>query len=111
MAERPQNKHLKSYVKGDKRASAGGKKSKRGRSIKTIIKELLDAEYDTPEDLKKMFPNTKYTGSELATMAMLIKTTAGDVSAFNALLDQTEGKPKQTIEGEFDNHMTIEVIE
>ena len=78
--------------------SKAGKKSKRGRSLNTVIRELIDCEYDTPEELKAMFPKEKYTGQELATMAMIVKSTKGDVQAFNAWADRLEGKPKQTVD-------------
>ena len=105
------DQNLTPFKKGSKKAKEAGQKSKRGRSLKTVIKELIEAEYDTPEELKAMFPKDKYTGQELATMAMIVKSAKGDVAAFNAWADRLEGKPKQTIDGDFDNNITIQVIE
>ena len=78
--------------------SKAGKKSKRGRALSTVIRELIECEYETPEELKAMFPKDKYTGQELATMAMIVKSTKGDVQAFNAWADRLEGKPKMTVD-------------
>ena len=78
--------------------SKAGKESKRGRALSTVIRELIECEYDTPEELKTMFPKDKYTGQELATMAMIVKSTKGDVQAFNAWADRLEGKPKMTVD-------------
>ena len=93
------------------RASEAGKKSKRGKSLKTIIEEVSAVEYPTPAKLKAIFPKEKYSGKELMIMAQLAKTYKGDTFAFNAIADRLEGKPKQSLEGDFDTHMTIEVIE
>ena len=89
---------LTPFTKDDNRASEAGKKSRRGRSLSTVIRDLIEAEYDTPEELKAMFPKDKYTGQELATMAMIVKSTKGDVQAFHAWADRLEGKPKQTVD-------------
>lgn len=71
---------------------------KGARSLKSIINELGDIEYDTPEELKAMYPNAKYTAKELAIMAIFAKSIKGDVQAFTAWADRLEGKPKQDIE-------------
>ena len=89
---------LTPFTKDDNRASEAGKKSRRGRSLSTVIRELIECEYDTPEELKSMFPKDKYTGAELATMAMIVKSTKGDVQAFNAWADRLEGRPKMTVD-------------
>jgi hypothetical protein len=44
-------------------------------------------------------------------MAQLAKSYKGDTYAFQAIADRLEGKPKQTLDGEFDNHIQIEIID
>lgn len=84
------------FKKGESGNPSG--KPKGTRSIKSIINELGDIEYDTPEELKAMYPNAKYTAKELAIMAIFAKSIKGDVQAFTAWADRLEGKPKQDIE-------------
>jgi ATPase subunit of ABC transporter with duplicated ATPase domains len=105
-------KQLKNLTPFDKeRAREAGKKSKRGKSLKTIIEEISSVEYPTPSKLKAIFPNEKYSGKELMIMAQLAKSYKGDTYAFQAIADRLEGKPKQTLDGEFDNHIQIEIID
>lgn len=78
--------------------SKAGKKSKRGKALKTIIEEISAIEYPTPKSLKAIFKKSKYTGKELMIMAQMAKTYKGDTYAFNAIADRLEGKPKQTVD-------------
>ena len=92
------NMNIKKYevTFTSERAREAGKKSKRGKSITTIINEILSVEYPTPEKLKNIFPNEKYSGKELMVMAQMAKAIKEDTQAFNALIDRLDGKPKQT---------------
>ena len=97
--------------------SEAGKKSKRGKSLKTIIEEVSAVEYPTPAKLKAIFPKEKYSGKELMIMAQLSKAYKGDTGSFNAIADRLEGKPKQGIEAtvtdkrELPDGLTVETLE
>lgn len=90
--------NLKPFKSGDEWTGNKEGRPKGARSIKSIINELGDIEYDTPEELKAMYPNAKYSAKELAIMAIFAKSIKGDVQAFTAWADRLEGKPKQDIE-------------
>ncbi len=65
-----------------------GKKSKRGPSIKTLLKKFLEKSLD----------ETGVTEEEKVALALIAKARSGDVQAINTLFDRLEGKPSQTID-------------
>ena len=100
--------NLKQFEAGHKKV--GGKK-KGYRSWKTLIKEITAQGFTTPEEIKGFYPDDKYTAQEIAVMAQSINAMNGDLNATKWLSETTEGKPKQTIDGDIDTSITIEIIE
>ena len=70
-----------------KTASEAGKKSKRGKSIKTLLKEF--AEKKISKDL---------TFEEKIAMELITKASEGDLGYIKEYFDRVEGKPTQTID-------------
>ena len=91
------------------RAREAGKKSKRGKSWRTVIQQLCENEYDTPDKIKKFFPDGKYSAKEIAVMAMIVKAWKGDVNAVKWLSETEDGKPKQPLTGDDDLPINIKV--
>jgi hypothetical protein len=83
VSERPQNKHLKPFKKGD-----DPRRSKKGRQKFPDIKELLEALGDD--------------GMEAVIKALHTQAKKGNVKAIQEVLDRYYGKVKQDIgiEGE-----------
>lgn len=96
------DENLKPFKKGvDKRRNLGGR-PKGALSVKTRLRNLLEA-YEAGEEVDNLD----------AMLISLIKRVKekGDAHAFDKLIDRLEGKPKQTIEGDVDNHIIVEVVE
>jgi hypothetical protein len=77
-------------------AAAGSGRPKGSLSAKTIIKKWLEAKEKAKNPISGKEQNlTQY---DIIALAQIQKARKGDTAAFNALLDRTEGKPKQEIE-------------
>jgi len=86
---------LKLSRKGDPSPNPAGR-PKGSPSAKTIIRRWLEAEEKSDNPLNGC--NELLTQLDLITLAQLCKAKKGDTSAFNALLDRLEGKPRQITE-------------
>lgn len=77
-------------------------------SAKTIIRKWLESH----EKIKNPLTNQDETVTILdsMTLALIAKARKGDVAAFNALLDRTEGKPIQGIENTGSNKLLLEIV-
>lgn len=84
-------KNLTPFTKDDNRAVEGGRKSKRGKSVKTILRMFLE----------KKIKGEIFTQGENVALALIEKARAGDVSAIKELYDRLEGKAvqKQEVSG------------
>jgi hypothetical protein len=78
-------------------ASAAGKKSKRGRSWKTVIRDILDSKMD----------GTELTYREQIALKAALDALEGDGKARDFLADREEGKPNQTIEQNTQAELTV----
>jgi hypothetical protein len=101
-------KNLKPFKAGDEWSGNKEGRPKGTKNLKTLIEELGSIEYPTPEELKAMYPNEKYTAKELAIMALFAKSVKGDVQAFHAWADRLEGKPNQTTDVTVTERQTIQ---
>lgn len=98
-ATEKQKANLKPPVKGEIRNPKG--KPKGTLSAKTIIRKWLESQ----EKIKNPITQETVTVTVLdsMTLALIAKARKGDVSAFNALLDRTEGKPTQPLANDVEN--------
>lgn len=95
--------NLRPFEEGHTRSSG---KRRKFVQTKTIIRELLECNsYHTLikntgliDELEDRFEGKKLSGRELMVVAQICKALKGDTTAFNALLDRMEGKPKQVNE-------------
>lgn len=71
---------------------------KGSRSWSSVIKELMQLEYDTPAKIKAFLPEGKYSAKEIAIVAMMLKSWKGDVQAVKWLSETEDGKPNQSID-------------
>jgi hypothetical protein len=80
----------------------------KGKSISTILKELLDKEAPdcvitnkyVEETIKKIKPGYKPTNAEVLAFKVLHSAQAlGDMKAVDTILERTEGKVSQPLEG------------
>lgn len=90
--------NLKPYTKGDPRAVAGGKKSKRGRAIKSIIDDIMaipadDLIHMKPEFKKKLPKELQnMTTEEMIWYRTTIQAMGGDKDARRDITDRAHGK-------------------
>lgn len=91
--------HLIPFKPGHKKT--GGKK-KGYEHPATIIKRFLAMNFDTPEELKALMPDAKYTIGEIMVMAQAMKALKGSEKSFEMLTDRIAGKPTQPIAGDDD---------
>lgn len=119
-------KNLKPFSKTHR--PAPGKRSVKPKvETKTIIRELLDTEgygkliknKALCADLAEKFDVSELTGRQLMVVAQIAKALKGDTSAFSALLDRMDGKPRQVTENintdmnyvDFLNHIAGEPLD
>lgn len=88
--ERPQNKHLKPFVKGDPRINRKGPPKKVVR-LQNLLNEMFGVTFENPEEIKK-----SDVGKIMTALAKAAKR--GNVHAANSVLDRLYGKPKQVVE-------------
>lgn len=88
--QRPQNKHLKPFVKGDPRINRKGPPKKIVR-LQNLLEAVFGIEVESPDEIKK-----SDVGKILAAMTKAAKK--GNVHAANSLLDRMYGRPKQSVE-------------
>ena len=97
MNREKQNSNLKPFKKGvDERRNLEGK-PKGTLSAKTIIRKWLKSQEKIKNPLTQK--DETVTILDSMTLALIAKARKGDVAAFNALLDRTEGRPAQSITG------------
>lgn len=97
-------KNLKPF--GPDNPPKGAKKGVKRVETKTIIRELLECtSYHSLmknrgllDELEEKFDGVKLSGRQLLVVAQIAKALKGDTSAFNAVFDRMEGKPKQVNE-------------
>lgn len=98
--------NLKNFEPGQSGNPKG--RAKGSKNVKTIIKELFNATANLDvieksemrflvEQLNKGFEGN-ITNQHLLVVMQFIRGLTGDTSAFNAILDRVEGKPKQVTE-------------
>jgi hypothetical protein len=82
-----------------KKGQSGNPKGRKPGSInaRTVIKRWLEAEEKKKNPISEK--EEVLSQLDLITLAQLVKARKGDTSAFNALLDRTEGKATQPIAG------------
>lgn len=83
---------LKMPEKGDPSPNPAGK-AKGTLSAKVIIRKWLEVNEKAKNPVTKL--DETMTQLDIITLKQLEKARKGDTQAFNALLDRTEGKPKQ----------------
>ena len=91
-----QNRNLKPFKKGEDERRAKGK-PKGTLHSKTIIRKWLEIHDTFRNPITEQFE--KITILDSVILALIAKARKGDVAAFNALLDRSEGKPVQSITG------------
>jgi hypothetical protein len=99
--------YLKVPEKGDPSPNPAGP-GKGYLQSKTIIKKWLEAVEKAKNPLSGIEENMSQM--DIITLAQLVKARKGDTVAFNSLLDRTEGKPKQTIDGNTDSKITLQIV-
>lgn len=97
--------HLKPAKKGEVRNPTGKRGPlKPATAMRRVLRELMEAPADKreltnfPPHIPIMFEQSfgrVPTRQDLMALAVMTKAMEGDVQAFNALLDRTEGKPIQ----------------
>ena len=102
------------FKKGDKRASEagvkGGKASKRGRSLTSIMEEMLEG--DLPENIrtyleeKGVFIKSKAADKALIE-ASLLQAMTGNSAYFKELWNRKEGKEPDILIGDSENPLEI----
>jgi len=104
------------------RASEAGKKSKRGKSLKTILNELLQKEIRLPDGrdkrtqaLKQLLIECGYTQeriqlSDLIVLGDMIDAIKGNDKSRERIWNYKEGKPKQPISGDDEMPINIKVV-
>lgn len=88
---------LQSYVKGDPRAIQGGKKSKRGISLKRVLKEFLQKQADdngslSPENIIK---------------AMTLHGMKGNSAMLKLMFEYIDGKVEDKVTAKVETELTI----
>lgn len=86
---------LKVPEKGDPSPNPNGR-PKGSQNTKTVIRRWLSALETAKNDLTG--EDESLTQLDIITIAQIVKARKGDTFAFNALLDRTDGKPKQYTE-------------
>ena len=99
MSERPQNKHLKPYVKGQS-GNPGGKP--KGTLTKADVEKLFQKfAGKTKDELQLMVQDPKSTMLEIMVASVMVKAAKdGDAARLQFLLDRAVGKVKEQMEVE-----------
>lgn len=89
--------NLKPAKKGEVRNPAGKPPGTRNRS--TIVRELLSALRDCPDNLALAVPSVKgqLSTEEVITLAQIERAANGDTNAYKAIMDSAYGAPKQDL--------------
>jgi len=98
------SQNLKPMKKGETRNPNG--RPKGSKSMKTILKELLEIQLKDPKLIKafaKQFPDLikedgKVAPKELIMIRLMGKAITGDLYAIREILDRTEGKVKDVLD-------------
>jgi hypothetical protein len=103
------------FKKGSPEASEAGKKSKRGKSIKTIIKNIMSIPADKlinmTEDEKKKLPKElqDMTGEEMMWYRAMCDAMSGDKDARRDIADRLEGKAVQAVNANLSGSMSVNI--
>jgi DNA-directed RNA polymerase subunit L len=90
----PKHSQFKPGVSGN----PNGSKGKEGKTLTTLLREILDKEINIKKHPITKESNVKLTTSEIILLQLVSKASKGNLKAINSILDRTEGRPKQALE-------------
>ena len=89
------NSQGKKFVKGDERCDKRGR-AKGSQNLTTIVKRMLDEEFDTTDPFAGN--KVKRKAGDIIVAQTVAKACHGDLNATKLIWERTEGKPTQPID-------------